>query len=74
MDLAGAIKQVSEFDAKFRELTKKVDEILLVQRRNNRKMMEGFKCIEKAFKLNCSAQMTLSEQIDEANGTITDFD
>ena len=74
MDFAGAIKQVSEFDAKFRELTKKVDEILLVQRRNNRKMMEGFKCIEKAFKLNCSAQMTLSEQIDEANGTITDFD
>ena len=58
MDLAGAIKHVSEFDAKFRELTKKVDEILLVQRRNNRKMMEGFKCIEKAFKLNCSAQMT----------------
>ncbi len=74
MDFAGAIKQVSEFDAKFRELTKKVDEILLVQRRNNRKMMEGFKCIEKAFKLNCSAQMTMSEQIDEANGTITDFD
>ena len=74
MDLAGAIKQVSEFDTKFRELTKKVDEILLVQRRNNRKMMEGFKCIEKAFKLNCSAQMTMSEQIDEANGTITDFD
>ena len=74
MDFAGAIKQVSEFDAKFRELTKKVDEILLMQRRNNRKMMEGFKCIEKAFKLNCSAQMTMSEQIDEANGTITDFD
>ena len=40
MDLAGAIKQVSEFDAKFRDLTKKVDEILLVQRRNNRKMMD----------------------------------
>ena len=74
MDFAGAIKQVSEFDAKFRELTKKVDEILLVQRQNHRKMMEGFKCIEKAFKLNCSAQMTMSEQIDEANGTITDFD
>ena len=71
MDFAGAIKQVSEFDAKFRELTKKVDDILLMQRRNNRKMMEGF---EKAFKLNCSAQMTMSEQIDEANGTITDFD
>ena len=74
MDFAGAIKQVSEFDAKFRELTKKVDEILLMQRRNNRKMMEGFKCIEKAFKLNCAAQMTMAEQLDEANGTITDFD
>ena len=74
MDLAGAIKQVSEFDAKFRELTKKVDEILLMQRRNNRKMMEGFKCIEKAFKLTCAAQMTMAEQLDEANGTITDFD
>ena len=36
--------------------------------------MEGFRCIEKAFMMNCKAQMTMSEQIDEANGTITDFD
>ena len=55
-------------------LARKVEEIQIVQKRQHNKMMEGFHCIEKSFKLNCGAQMTMSEQIDEMNGTITDFD
>ena len=74
MDLAGAIQQVSAFDEKFRVLTRKVNDIITMQQRIQEKMMAGFRCIEKAFMMNCKAQMTMSEQIDEANGTITDFD
>lgn len=74
MDLAGAIRQVSAFDEKFRVLTRKVNDLIIMQQRIQDKMMEGFRCIERAFMMNCKAQMTMSEQIDEANGTITDFD
>ena len=74
MDLARAIKHVGEFDEKFRVITGKVNDIITMQRQIHEKMMEGFRCIEKAFMMNCKAQMTMSEQIDEANGTITDFD
>ena len=74
MDFAHTIKQISKFEDKLRILTHKIIEIQTMQRRNHAKIMEGFKCIEKAFKINCSAQMTMSEQLDEATGTITDFD
>ena len=74
MDLARAIKRVAEIEDKIRILTHTVHEIRTMQKRNQAKIMEGFRCIEKAFKLNCSAQMTMSEALDEATGTITDFD
>ena len=74
MDFTLAIKRITLFEEKLRVLTQKVTEIRTMQKRNNEKIMEGFKCIEKAFKLNCSAQMTMSEQLDEATGTLTDFD
>ena len=74
MDLANTFKRISEFEEKLRLLTHKVTEIYTMQKRNHKKIMEGFKCIEQAFKLNCSAQMAMSEQLDESAGTITDFD
>ena len=74
MDFAHTIKQITKFEDKLRVLTHKVTEIRTMQKRYHEKMMEGFKCIEKAFKINCSAQMTMSEQLDEATGTVTDFD
>ena len=74
MDFARALTRVTVIEDKIRILTVKVDEIRIMQMRNFEKIMEGFRCIERAFQLNCSAQMTMSEQIDEANGTITDFD
>ncbi len=36
--------------------------------------MQGFACIEKAFKISCSSNMALSEQIDEMQGNVTDLD
>ena len=74
MDFTRALKRVAEIEDKLRILTHKVIEIRTMQKRNHEKIMEGFRCIEKAFKINCSAQMTMSEQLDEATGTITDFD
>ena len=74
MDFTNALKRISQFEDKLRILTHKIIEIQTMQRRNHAKIMEGFQCIEKAFKINCSAQMTMSEQLDEATGTITDFD
>ena len=40
-------------------------------RRYHNKMMEGFKAIEKSFKLNCKAQMQMSEQIEDFTGELT---
>ena len=74
MDFTRALKRVAEIEDKLRILTHKVIEIRTMQKRNHEKIMEGFRCIEKAFKINCSAQMTMSESLDEATGTITDFD
>ena len=74
MDLGSTIKRIIEFEDQIRILTQKVTEIRTMQARNHAKIMAGFRCIEKAFKLNCSAQMTMSEQLDEATGLITDFD
>jgi len=74
MDFTRALKRVAEIEDKLRILTHKVTEIRTMQKRNHEKIMEGFRCIERAFKLNCSAQMTMSEALDEATGTITDFD
>ena len=74
MDLARAIKRVAEIEDKIRILTHTVREIRTMQKRNHDKIMDGFRCIEKAFKINCKAQMTMSEQLDEATGMITDHD
>ena len=68
------LNQVAQFEDKLRIIHSKLDELARTQKRNQEKIMEGFRCIEKAFKLNCSAQMSMSEALDEATGTITDFD
>ena len=74
MDIGRAFKQITKFEDKLRILTRKVEEIRTMQKRYHDKIMEGFKCIERSFKLNCAAQMTMSEQLDEAAGTITDHE
>ena len=74
MDSVRILKRVAQFEDKLRIIHSKLDELARTQKRNHEKIMEGFRCIEKAFKINCSAQMTMSEALDEATGTITDFD
>ena len=73
-NLATILKKINQMENHITMLARKVEEIQIIQKRQHNKMMEGFHCIEKSFKLNCGAQMTMSEQIDEMNGTITDFD
>ncbi len=34
-------------------------------KRNYEKMMDGFKCIEKSFKLNCSKQIEFNELMED---------
>ena len=74
MDSVRILKRVAQFEDKLRIIHSKLDDLARTQKRNQEKIMEGFRCIEKAFKINCSAQMTMSEALDEATGTITDFD
>jgi len=74
MDFARIVQRIAGFEDTLRLLDHKITEIRTLQKRNHEKVMEGFRCIEKAFKLNCRAQMTMSEQLDEATGMITDFD
>ena len=74
MDFARIVKRIADFEDTLRLLDHKVTEIRTLQKRNHEKVMEGFRCIEKAFQLNCKAQMTMSEQLDEATGMITELD
>ncbi len=74
MDSVRILNRVAQFEDKLRIIHSKLDELARTLKRNNATMMEGFRCIEKAFKINCSAQMTMSEALDEATGTITDFE
>ena len=73
-NLATILKKINQMENHITMLAQRVEEIQIIQKRQHHKMMDGFHCIEKSFKLNCGAQMTMSEQIDEMNGTITDFD
>jgi len=34
-----------------------------MMKRNQAKIMEGFRCIEQAFKLNCNKQIEMNEQL-----------
>ena len=73
--LNGLLKKITVVEQQFTILSRKVDEIQIMARRNQAKVMEGFRCIEKAFKINCGAQMAMSEQIDEMTGSMpVDFD
>ena len=40
-------------------------EVLLKYDAKFSKMMEGFKCIQNAFRLNCAKQMELNENIED---------
>ena len=74
MDSVRILKRAGDFELRLRIVHSKLEEVLRLQKRNIDQIMEGFRCIEKAFKINCKAQMTMSEQLDEATGMITDHD
>ena len=74
MDSIRILKRAGDFELRLRIVHSKLEEVLRLQKRNIDKIMEGFRCIEKPVKINCKAQMTMSEQLDEATGMITDHD
>ena len=40
------------------------------QERNFKKIMEGFKAIERAFKLNCNKQIEMNEMLDDYSANL----
>ena len=49
---------------------KRLQKISEEMKKDREKMMEGFRCIEKAFKLVASVTQTLGEDLSVATGTI----
>ncbi len=57
----------------FRKLANERHELLMKKMSENfKKMMEGFACVEAAFKMNCGAQIAFAEDLAEARGTIAE--
>ena len=72
--------QLRKFEESINNMSRMVDELTLRQRRqwadqtnHFSKIMEGFACIEQAFKVNCSAQLAMCQQIDCFEGNVTDL-
>ena len=72
--------QLRKFEESINNMSRMVDELTLRQRRqwadqtnHFSKIMEGFACIERAFKMNCNAQLTMCQQIDSIEGNVTDL-
>ena len=45
-------------------------QIRKLQKRHYEKMMEGFRAIEKAFKLNCSKQFEMNEILEDYSSSV----
>ena len=72
--------QLRKLEERINNMLRMVEELTLRQRRqwadqtnHFRKIMEGFACIERAFKLNCNAQRVMCSQIDTMEGNVTDL-
>ena len=72
MEFAKTFKRFAEFEARVQKVVDSIEEIKKKQQENFEKIMQGFKCIERAFKCNCNGQLALREMIDEWTGCMTD--
>ena len=73
MEFTKTFKRLRDFEERVQKLSADVAEIKKKQREHFEKIMQGFKCIERAFKCNCNAQIALCGQIDEMQGGVTDL-
>ena len=73
MEFAKTFKRLAEFEARVQKVVDSIEEIKKKQEENFEKIMQGFRCIERAFKCNCNAQLALGEMMDEMTGSVTDM-
>ena len=72
MEFTKTFKRLRDFEERVEKLSADVVEIKKKQREHFEKIMQGFKCIERAFKCNCNGQMALCDMLDELQGCVTD--
>lgn len=58
-------KRMAKLEDHMRLMLSGLFQVRKLQERQYEKMMEGFRAIEKAFKLNCSKQFEMNEILDD---------
>lgn len=61
-----------DLESKFVILNRKVDDVKIMQRRNQDKLMGGLKACQKAFLMGCEQQYELREELSEYAGDCLD--
>ena len=61
-----------DLESKFVILNRKVDDVKIMQRRNQDKLMEGLKACQKAFLMGCEQQFEMREELSEYAGDCID--
>ncbi len=70
--ISAQVRKIREELSTFRDTSRLWQKQLLMElSKNYEKMMDGFRAIERAFKLNCSAQMQFSDELAEHAGVLT---
>ena len=62
---------LEELNEKIQKCQDKLDSIEEKVLKQHKKMMEGFRCIEKSFKLLAGAIVSLGDDVGSATGTIS---
>lgn len=58
-------KRIAELEESMRLVLSGMFQIRKTQERQFHKLMEGFKAIERAFKLNCNKQLEFNEMLED---------
>ena len=58
-------KRIAELEESMRLVLSGQFQIRKTQERQFRKLMEGFKAIERAFKINCNKQLEFNEMLED---------
>jgi len=64
-------KRIAALEESMRVVLSNQFQILKMQTRYYKKMMEGFKAIERAFKTNCNKQIEMNELLEDYSSTIS---
>ena len=64
-------KRIAKLEEDMRLVLSSQFQIRKNQERNFKKIMEGFKAIERAFKLNCNKQIEMNEMLDDYSSNLS---